>query len=201
MKNMEDVMRRTWPALLRSAAIRWLPLACAATALAGMVYLSVQQALRMSANDPQIQLAEDAAAALDAGRPPQSVLPATQTDIAASLSPFVIVLRDTGEVAASSAALRGQTPALPAGVLAYVRDHGEERVTWQPAEGVRSAAVIVRYGGAQPGFVLAGRSLREVEQRESTVLLNVAAGWLATLVAAFAGLLVAEALARPALPA
>lgn len=190
-------MRRSWSAIIRSAAIRWLPLACVATTLSGLIYVSIQQTLRMSANDPQIQLAEDSAASLAAGRPPQSVLPPTQIDMATSMSPFVIVLSDAGEVAASSAALRGRAPALPDGVLAYVRDHGEERVTWQPADGVRSAAVIVRYGGAQPGFVLAGRSLREVEQRESAALQIVAAGWLATLVAAFVGALVAEALARP----
>ncbi len=35
--------------------------------------------------------------------------------------------------------------------------------------GVRNAVVVVRYGGEHPGFVLAGRSLREVEQRVSVM--------------------------------
>jgi hypothetical protein len=43
--------------------LRWLPLAVAITILAGLVYATVQQSLRQGANDPQIQLAEDTAAA------------------------------------------------------------------------------------------------------------------------------------------
>jgi hypothetical protein len=191
---------RTTQRLIRTAVIRWLPLACVATALAGLVYLAVQQTLRLSANDPQIQLAEDAGAALAAGQPPQSVLPGAPVDLATSLRPYVIVLSDSGELVASSATLHGQSPVIPTGVLAYAREHGEERVTWQPEAGVRSAAVIVRYAGSQPGFVLAGRSLREVEYREQQMLQLVAVVWLATLLVSFVGLLIAEYLARMAVP-
>jgi hypothetical protein len=53
----------------------WLPLAAVTTLLCGLVYLAVQQSLRQGANDPQIQMAEDAAAALVAGSTPESVLP------------------------------------------------------------------------------------------------------------------------------
>ncbi len=42
----------------------WLPLALVIVAMSGLVYLAVQQALRLSANSPQVQMAEDAAAAL-----------------------------------------------------------------------------------------------------------------------------------------
>ena len=45
----------------------WLPLAAVTTLLCGLIYLAVQQSLRWGANDPQIQMAEDAAAALAAG--------------------------------------------------------------------------------------------------------------------------------------
>jgi hypothetical protein len=41
--------------------------------------------------------------------------------------------------------------------------------------------VVVAYGGAQPGFVLAGRSLREVEKRESQVEQISGIVWLVTL--------------------
>ncbi len=42
---------------------------------------------------------------------------------------------------------------------------GEDRITWQPEPGIRSAVVVVHYTGATPGYVMAGRSLREVEWR------------------------------------
>jgi len=160
---------------------QWLPLAVAITAVCGLVYLAVQQELRQTANDPQIQIAEDAAAALENGAAVDSILPAGKVAIERSLAPFVMVFNDRGEVAASSAALHGETPQLPPGILEYVRTHGQDRVTWQPEGDVRIAAVVVRHQGAQPGFVLAGRSLREVEIREGNAELEAGAAWILTL--------------------
>src|SRR5258708_5293251 len=58
----------------------------------------------------------------------------------------------------------------------------EKRVSWQPilgiTRGVRIAAVVERVGGAHPGFVLAGRSLREVEVREAHVRQMAGLTWI-----------------------
>lgn len=117
-----------------SIIIKWLPTTIITAGLCRLVYLTVQQALRMDANDPQIQMAEDAVSALNGG------------------------------------------------VLDYMRQHGEERVTWQPEKGVRMATVVVRY---DKGFVLAGRSMREVEIRISNIEkisgIAMLAIWAATL--------------------
>jgi hypothetical protein len=160
---------------------QWLPLAIVITAFSGLVYLAVQQVLRQDANDPQIQMAEDAAAALARGETVASVLPAGQVDVAQSLAPFVIVFDDAGTPVASSGQLHGQTPVIPAGVFDYVRQHGEDRITWQPEPGVRIASVIVGYTGTSSGFVLAGRSLREVEKRESQAQTEAGLAWIVTL--------------------
>ena len=159
----------------------WLPLAAVTTLLSGLIYLAVQQSLRWGANDPQIQMAEDAAAALAAGGSLESVLPASQVEISSSLAPFMVIFNARGEPLASSARLHGATPALPSGIFDYTRQKGEDRVTWQPEPGVRIAAVVVAYGGAQPGFVLAGRSLREVEIRASQLEQITGIAWLVTL--------------------
>jgi len=45
----------------------WIPLAFVATVLCGFVYGGIQQVYRNAADDPQIQMAEVAAAALAAG--------------------------------------------------------------------------------------------------------------------------------------
>ncbi len=168
---------------IKAVLRQWLPLAVAITAVCGLVYLAVQQELRQSANDPQIQMAEDAAAALGNGAAVDSILPAEKTAIERSLAAFVMVFDDRGEVTGSSATLHGETPQLPGGILDYVRSHGQDRVTWQPEPGARIAAVVVRYQGAQSGFVLAGRSLREVEIREGNVELEAGAAWVFTLAA------------------
>jgi hypothetical protein len=150
-----------------------------------------QQVLRQGANDPQIAMAGDLEARLESGVAPAAAVPAASVDMARSLSPFVIVYNDQGQPLASQAVLNGQTPTPPAGVFDYVRQHGEERVSWQPVpgttsnkdeksvlnggmtlqrgHGVRIAAVIQRVNGPRPGFVLAGRNMREVEAREQQV--------------------------------
>lgn len=165
--------------------VRWLPFAVLATILSGLVYGAVQQDLRITGNDPQIQIAEDVAAGLASGVPPQQVVPTQKTDLSKSLGPYIVIYDDKGKELASSVQLNGKTPSLPDGVLDKVKKDGEQRFTWQPAAGVRSAVVISHYGGPKPGFVLAGRSLREIEKREDRLVWEVLAGWIAALVGTF----------------
>ena len=170
---------------------KWLPFSIATAGLCALVYLTVQQSLRMGANDPQIQMAEDAASSLNVGASLETVIPSIKVEIADSLAPFVIVFDKSGKVLASSATLHGAVPAYPAGVLDYVRQKGQDRVTWQPEVGVRMATVVVPYNN---GFVMAGRSLTEIEKRESQVeslsgsaMLGI---WAATLIVIVLGELV-----------
>ena len=146
------------------------------TFIAGTGYFISQQVLRMSANDPQIQLAEDAAQRLNSGENAARIVPDRKVDMAASLAPFVIVYDNSGRPVASSASLAGATPILPRGVFEFVRANREESVTWQPRPDVRIASVVTR---TADGFVLAGRNMREVEIREDRVLKLAALGWLA----------------------
>jgi hypothetical protein len=147
--------------------VAWLPIAVVSVGLCGLVYVAVQQVLRQGANDPQVQLAEDGARALAQGGTVERVVPTTPVDVAQSLTPFLIVYDARGQALASSGLLQGRIPAMPGGVLDYARQHGQNRLTWEPQRGVRIAAVIVSYGESGGGYVLAGRSLREVERRES----------------------------------
>jgi hypothetical protein len=120
------------------------------TIIFGTIYTIVQQNYRMSANDPQIQMAEDAANDLSNGVSPQTI--------------------------------SGKPPVLPDGVLDFTRANGEDRVTWQPRNDVRIAAILKHYSGSKPGFVLVGRSLREVEEREYSLMMLVGTGWILSLV-------------------
>jgi hypothetical protein len=156
------------------------------------VYATVQQTLRQGANDPQIQMAEDIASSLENGENAASVIPPNQVDLSSSLGTFVILFDDRGNQTASSGVLHGQSPQLPGGVLDYTRQHGEDRITWQPERGVRIAAVVARYSGAVSGFVLAGRSMREVEKRIDQITLFCGVTWLLTLSLAFILLIASE---------
>lgn len=181
---------------LRLAILVFLPLAVLATGLAGLVYLVAQQDGRWLANEPQVQLAEDAAARLDAGGRPGDQVGPVPVDIARSLAPFVVVYGTAGTILATDGTLDGQSPEVPPGVLDSARTSGRNAVTWQPRDGVRIATVTVPWSG---GTVLAGRSLRLVEDEASRLELVVGAGWLATVAAlAVAALFVARLWPKPA---
>jgi hypothetical protein len=168
----------------------WLPLAAITTVLSGLIYAAVQQNYRQNANDPQIQLATDAAQTLKAGANSGSVINTTSVDPAFSLSPFLITFDANGTVLSSSVLLAGSTPLPPSGVFAYAKTHGEDRFTWEPEPGVRIAAVVEHYSGAASGFVLAGRSLGEVENRESQLEMMTAAAWIVALGSSFVLMLI-----------
>jgi hypothetical protein len=167
---------------------RVILLALLVTGLVGFAYVSVQQVLRLNANDPQIELSEELTTLLEQGTSPDSLFPqnAGTIDMTHSLSVFVIVYDDNGKPVAGNAALNGSMPVPPSGVLDFVRAHQEERVTWQPGLGLRFATIVRSYKTANgSGFVLVGRSLREVEKRESQLMQLAGIAWgalMATIV-------------------
>jgi len=174
---------RNWN--VKAILLHWLLVAIVVTGLIGLLYAVVQQDIRQGANDPQIQMAEDAASKLANGESVQNVVPSEKVDIATSLAPYLIIFDANGNPLASSAQLNGQTPTIPSGVFDSVRQNGEDRITWQPQTGVRCAIVVTQFKGPTTGFVVAGRSLREVEKREDSLLLILEAGWVVMILATF----------------
>lgn len=172
----------------------WLPLAVVATGLSVLIYAAVQQNYRMNANDPQIQLAEDTASALDQGATPDAVLPQTQTDISSSLAPFVMVFDKQGQILASSGSFEGGFPTYPQGALFAADKTGENRVTWQPQPDLRFASVVHTTSN---GYVVAARSLREVENRIQQTTFFTGVTWLTALVVSLILMIVGDHLAFP----
>jgi hypothetical protein len=179
-------------ALGRKALALFIPSAVIVTALCGLAYLEVQQALRSGANDPQYQIATDAAARLDAGAGPSSVVETAQrVDLATSLATFVIVFDRNHAILATNASLDGGGPEPPSGVLDAATPGEPNVVTWQPRAGVRVASVTAAWKG---GTVLVGRSLRLVEERETSAELIAGLSWIASLLALAVASLVAARL-------
>lgn len=173
---------------MKRIVVYWLAAALLISGLYFTLYAALQQVLRSGANDPQIQMAQDTAARLERGTPAASLVGET-VDLSTSLAPFLIVYNPSGQVLAASASLDARNtraPTLPPGVLQDATPEHEDRFTWQPRAGVRLASVVV---ATPQGYVLAGRSLREVERRERDAEVVVGAAWLVSLgvlVAAFA---------------
>lgn len=158
----------------------WLGQASILSIIFFTVYFAVQQVYRQGANDPQIKMAADLAEQYrQGGDVGLDQLP--KVDPSKSLSAFAIAYDGRGQVLASNMELNGKTPPLPEEVRRFVRQYGEKRFTWQPAGNTRIAAVVRYFDGGKPGFVLAGRSLREVEEREGALQSGVGLAWLASL--------------------
>lgn len=174
---MRDLKRR-----LVASILHWIPLAVLTVLLCGTVFAAIQSDLRSGADDPQFQMATDARIGLESGASARSLVPAAQIDIAQSLAPYLVIYDTNGQPVASSATLHGQPLTPPSGVFDYARTHTMDRLTWMPEAGVRSAIIVMRYNG---GYVLAGRSLRQVEQREDDALLLIGALCALTLVVTF----------------
>jgi hypothetical protein len=174
-----------------ATVVQWLPLAVVIVLLSGLGYILVQQDQRSLANDPQIQMATDARLALEAGASPSSLVPATQLDIAESPGPYLVIYDTSGQIQATSATVGGNGLVPPAGVFDNARSQRFDAISWTPAPGVRSAIVVMKYS---QGYVLAGRSLRYIEERESNTELLAALGGLGTLVASLIAVIIAQAM-------
>jgi len=166
--------------VLGRAAVLWVVVAGFATVITFLVFVAFQQHLRSDANHPQVEMVRAAASRLTAGGSPQSVVPATPIDIGTSTDTYLIVVDSNGTVLATSAHLGGSLVVPPSGVFGYVRDHGEDVISWQPAPGVRSAIVVDAFQG---GFVVAGRSLRSTEDQEDSLGHWALGVWVAALIA------------------
>ena len=145
----------------------------------GTIYILAQQILRLSANDPQVQIAYDLAR--DAASGNSLDYDQKKVDLSKSLAPFVIVLDDKLKVVSSNAVLDGKTPIPPKGVFDYAKNNPDDRVTYQPKSGVRAALVVKYFEGQQKGYVAVGRSLLEVEKREDYLLRMTAVGLVAAI--------------------
>jgi len=151
--------------------------AAVATILVGLIYVTVQQAYRSGANDPQLEIAGDMHERIARGLSVQQYF-SDSINLGHSLRAFAALYNAEGRVIQSSGFLDGRLPQLPAGVFDYAKSNGQYLVTWQPRSGVRMATVILPVDQAAAGYIVVGRSLREVEIREHNLVIEVFTCWL-----------------------
>jgi hypothetical protein len=146
-----------------------------------LIYAAVQQTYRTGANDPQIQMARDIAVSLKEQKSIEHIFPVDSVDISRSLGVFAVMYDSNSRPVKSSGFINGNIPQLPAGVFDFVRSHGADMITWQPQPGIRMAMVAAAVQSPNVSFVAVGRSLNEVEVRESNLLLMVIISWLISI--------------------
>ena len=139
------------------------------------------------ANQPQIEMVDSYSRQIAGGKDPATAIPSGDIDVATSLQPFVIFYDNQGRPVKGTGYLDQKLPAPPPGVFDFVRENGIEKVTWQPQPGVRLASVIRRIDGKTPGFVLAARSLRLVEEQKNVLWLVALGVWLTMMLLLIGG--------------
>ena len=152
------------------------------TILIGLVYATVQQTYRSSANDPQMQIVNELRTRLEFGKPIENYLKQDSVDLENSLGIFVATYDKNGQPLQSNALLDGKLPQLPSGVLKYVSAHKEDWVTWQPRKTIRLALGIAATNSEPVAYVAAGRSLIEVERRTSRLITICGICWTLCMV-------------------
>jgi hypothetical protein len=179
----------------------WVVISVAITGCFAFTFAAMQQNYRQSLNDPQIQMAEDAVAAITSGKEIDQVVPIGTVDISSSLAPWMAVYNATGVPLLSSGELNGAPPQLPPGVFAtstwtglFIGHHlntappDEDHFTWQPSPAVRQAVVLIYFNSPNGiGYVAAGRNMWEGEDHIRVLTEGGAILWggteLATLLA------------------
>lgn len=161
----------------RLSFFNYLLLLSCVTIIFVVIYVTVQQTYRTGADDPQIQITSDIKSRLHDGKNINQYLNDT-INISESLSPFVTLYDAKEKPLRSSGYLNEKPPQLPGGVFDFAKNYGEDRVTWQPQPGVRMAMVVVYTNTFPVSFIAAGRSLQEVEIRESKLVTIVFIGWV-----------------------
>jgi hypothetical protein len=143
----------------------------------GLIYVSVQQAYRSNANDPQVQVAYDIRNRVERGGSTGRLL-WDSIELENSLGLFAETFDANGRPIQSTGLLHGQYPQLPSGVLDFVRNRAEDRVTWQPEPAIRMAMVVIKANASPVAFIAVGRSLKETEVREAFLVRIVIICWV-----------------------
>lgn len=183
-------------ALKQPVFLYTMALAVVLTLLGGTAAITMQQMLRRGADQPQIDMAQWYSGEINSGEAPADVIPPGYVDLERSLQPFVIFYDDHGIPGPGTGYLDQVLPAPPVGVFDFVRSHGSENVTWRPRPGVRIASVVTRVTGKRSGFLLAGRSLRLVEQQESLLRRMVIGGWILVMAVLIGGAMLVNRVQR-----
>jgi len=146
------------------------------TGIFGTVYVVAQQSVRASANTEPAAVAAREVQLLAAG---SGALSEQRVELTADSGPFVVVYGVDNAPVSGTVVRNGALPVVPAGVLTTARLHGQDKVTWQPAAGLRFA--VVARAGSDGRVVVGGQSLTPFEDRDTQTMILVGLGWLASI--------------------
>lgn len=165
--------------MAKKIVVFWIIIMFLITFTCSLTYLVTQQSLRLGANELPAKLTIDTLIKLQNGKSPESIVQGDKIDISKSLDTFVFIYDNKKNLLACSGTLNGSNPSYPKGVLDSTAKKGEERVTWQPQNGLRFATVVLKYDN---GYIVAARSLKETENLIDNIGKLVLLAWAASFI-------------------
>lgn len=141
----------------------------------------VQQSARLSADDEPLAAAKIAKQQIFSGQSIEDIIPQQETDLRDNAGVFLIITDNNQKVLGSSAVLDDEAPLPPRGVFVHTRENGRDSFTWEPKTGVRYATQMLKFDQNGGGYIIAGKSLKSVEDRVSKYNLIAFLAWLAVI--------------------
>lgn len=186
MKNLHHALER-----YRAITI-FLTLVLLISVIFVAICVSARTVFRQNANDPQVEVTDQVASIVRQGVPLDAIVSgAEQIDLATSKALFVVVYDGDRNLVGSSATFNGDNPQIPGDALDKAKQAEDYRFDWQPDNGLKFGLVAKAID--DQAFVVAGRSLTEMENRAAALHLPLWIGWVAAVLVA----LLLTALIRP----
>jgi hypothetical protein len=160
-----------------------IPFAVCIFGMGMTLYIVEQQWIRQSFNDYQMEAATDVARSLHTGANPSFIIPnksLVPTDVLVSRSAWIVVLDATGSMVDTTANMNGQPVRIPDGILSYAKANGTDVVTWQPNAMTRVALVVI-YEPTSKSYVVAGKSMIDIEKHIAQLGVLVSIGSIITI--------------------
>lgn len=155
----------------------FLALAAIVTTISLTVYCVAQQVYRQNANDPQIEVSDAVAEAMQQGAPAEAIVDQSGSiDFSKHLSLFIMIFDKDSKLVASSGKIGEETPVPATRDIESAKQNGSNRFTWKPKDGVKVAAVLKKVND-EGQVVLVGKNLREVEVRTRNLIQGIVISW------------------------
>jgi hypothetical protein len=161
--------------------VTYLAIIAIVTIFSVLIYATVQQSYRSTANDPQLQVTRDMSERIKNNQAIDHFMMSDTIEISRSLSVFNVLYDNNGQPLKTTGVLDGGLPKMPKGIFDFAKSNGENVFTWQPRHGVRIAMVVKSVQSPGIAFVAAGRSMEEIEKREANLVKMVFMGWILSL--------------------
>jgi hypothetical protein len=139
----------------------------------------------MLADDPQVEITKNIAAYMEQGAQAEQLGLRPAMQVETGMGTYVVIYDLSKTPIAGSATLKGALPELPRGLFDHAIRKGEHRVTWEPIDGNRQAAVLRYQETPTPVYILAARSLSETESRQDMLCSLALFAWGMSMLASF----------------